>query len=125
MPGTVLDKKADVMRDLELGIEMRGSRGNFDAARAVREGEQIADHGNRRGMAAGAMAGEDHVAAIMAAGDDHVLRALRPGKRRTQSDEHGTDGGSETAFHLLGARNLANGAAEIARITEIDGGDRR
>ena len=59
----------------------------------------------------------------MAGGDDHVLRALRPGQRRTQSDEHGTDGGSEAAFDLLGARNLANGAAEIARITEVDGGD--
>ena len=51
--------------------------------------------------------------------------SLRPGQRRTQGDEHGTDGGGETPFDLLGARDLANGAAEIAGIAEVDGGDGR
>ncbi len=36
-------------------------------------------------------------------------------------DEHGADSGGEPPFHLLGARHLANGAAEIAGIAEVDG----
>jgi len=75
------------------------------------------------------MAGEHHVASVVAGGDDHVLSALRPGERRTQGDKHGTDGRSETVFHLTSARDLfrtcylANGAAEVAGIAEIDGCD--
>ena len=66
--GAVHDHEADVMRDFEFGADVRGRRGNFDAARTVREREQIADHCDRGGMAAGAVAGEDHIAAVVAGG---------------------------------------------------------
>ena len=72
------------------------------------------------------MAGEDDIAAVVAADDDHVLGSLRPGERRALSDEHGADSGGEIAVRLLGARNLADGAAEVAGVAEIDrrdGGD--
>ena len=54
------------MGHLELGADMRRHRGNVDAARAVSEGHQVADHGDRRRLAAGAVAGKDHVAAVVA-----------------------------------------------------------
>ena len=119
----VFDQEADVMGNLELGAHAGRGGGNLDAARAVGEGEQIADHGDRRRLAAGAVAGEDHIAAVVAGGDDHILRSLRPGQRRTQRNQHGANSGREPALDLLGARNLADGAAEVAGIAEVDGRD--
>ena len=54
------------MGDLELGADAGRGGGNLDAPRAVSQGQQIADHGDRRGMAARAVAGEDHIAAVVA-----------------------------------------------------------
>ena len=78
--GTVDDGEADVVRNFELCAETRGNRGNLDAAGVVGEGEQIADDGDRGGMASGAVTGEDDIAAVVAGEDDHVLSAARPGE---------------------------------------------
>ena len=87
------------------------------------QGQQVADDGDRGGMAACAVAGEDDIAAVVAGEDDHVLRAARPGQRGAQIHEHGADGGGHLAAGLLGAGHLADGAGEIAGVTEVDGGD--
>jgi TRAP-type mannitol/chloroaromatic compound transport system permease small subunit len=77
-------------------------------------------------MAAGAMTGEDDVPAVMAVEDDHVLGAARPRQRRPEINEHRADGRGYSAIRLLSPGNLANGAAQVARVAEIDcrdGGD--
>jgi len=75
-------------------------------------------------MTAGAVTGKDHIAAVMAGEDDHVLSAARPGEGGTEIDEHGADAGGDAAFGLLCAGYLANGAAEVASVTEVHGRDR-
>lgn len=122
--GAIDDVEADVMGDFKLGADARGDGGNLNAARVMGESEQVADDGDRGGMSAGSVSGEDDIAAVVAGEDDHILSAARPGKRRVEIDEHGSDGSGDAAFDLLGAGDLADGAAEIAGVAEVDGGDR-
>ena len=62
-------------------------------------------------MAAGAMAAEDHIAAVAAGEDHHVLRALRPGQRRVQIHQHRSHRRCNLSAGMVGASYLPDGAA--------------
>ena len=86
--GTILDNKAQLVR----GDEITGNRDLLrrepHADAALGDGEHIAHHGNRRRMAACAVAAEHYIAAEATAGDNHVLRAVRPRDRRNFRHQH-------------------------------------
>ena len=97
--------------------------GKLDGLAALRDGEQIGDYGDGSGLAAGSVTGEDDVAAELAADDDHVLRAMRPGDGRGERHQHGRYAGVNGRAVDLRTRDLADGAAQLLRVGEVDGVD--
>ena len=94
----------------------------------MRDREHIAQHGDRCGMTAGAVAAEHHIAAEFTAGDNRILRAMRPRQRRTPRHKHGAHARAYgrafiTFVGKLRLRDLPHGAAEFLRIGEVDRGD--
>jgi len=77
--GTVFYDEAEVVRGGDVAGDLQRLCREADGGAAFGDGEDIAHDGYRGGVAAGAVAAEDYVAAKAAAGDDHVLRAVRPG----------------------------------------------
>ncbi len=77
-------------------------------------------------MSAGAVAGEDHIAAVVAAERSPCsrCRATRPA---ASADRPASvpQWPRSCLRRLLRARDLADGVAEVARIAEVDRGDRR
>ena len=90
---------------------------------SLRHGEHITHHRNRRRMAAGSVPAEYNVSAELAAGDDHVLRAVRPRDRRGLRHQHRANASPDYIAIELRTRNLANRAAQLLRVREVDCAD--
>ncbi len=127
--GLVVDDEAEVVRREELAGNLHGLAGEGDGGGVLRDGKEVRDDGDGGGIAAGSVAGEDDVSAELAGGNDHVLGAVRPGDGGGEGDKHGGDAGLDEggcrAGGELGTRDLADGAAELAGVLEVDDGDGR